>query len=78
MQLIFLIFLIFLLLKNIHSEINDKYFYAKFHTIFKNKLVHAQIMLNSSRVKKWEEVMIFDFEYGSIKIIFNAPLFKKK
>ena len=34
-------------------------------------------MLNSSRVKKWEEVMIFDFEYGSIKIIFNAPLFKK-
>jgi hypothetical protein len=63
--------------KNIHSEINDKYFYAKFHTIFKNKLVHAQIMLNSSRVKKWEEVMIFDFEYGSIKIIFNAPLFKK-
>tara|TARA_X000000950_G_scaffold276176_1_gene363604 strand:+ start:1126 stop:2184 length:1059 start_codon:yes stop_codon:yes gene_type:complete len=70
-------FLDFSHFKNIHSEINDKYFYTKFHLSFKNKLVHAQIMLNSSKVKKWEEYMQFDFDYGSIKVIFNAPLFKK-
>ena len=69
-------FLNFSTFQNIHAEINDKFFYTKFHSKFKNKSIHAQIMLNSSKVKKWEEVLQFDFEFGSIKIIFNAPLFK--